>query len=117
MLSGESQFGREVSRCEIGVRDGVVEGGATMAGHEIDAGLVAGTGENLVQYSLDLCQFADGAGMEGGRTTGYRRRVRGAEIGAGTVCFAFGIISGGAGKQSQHPQVCVWSVFTADRRA
>ena len=31
--------------------------------------------------------------MEGGRTTGYRRRVRGVEIGVGTVRFAFGIIS------------------------
>ena len=32
--------------------------------------------------------------MAGGRTTGYRRSVRGAEIGARTVRFVFGAING-----------------------
>ena len=33
--------------------------------------------------------------MAGVRTTGYRRSVRGAEIGARTVRFVFGTINGG----------------------
>ena len=45
-------------------------------------------------YSLDVCRFAEGASMAGGRTTGYRRRVRGVEIGVRTVRFVFGIING-----------------------
>jgi hypothetical protein len=39
-----SGLGREVSRCEVGLRDVVVEGGATLAGLGVDAWLIAGGG-------------------------------------------------------------------------
>jgi hypothetical protein len=53
-------------------------------------------------YSLDVCRSAAGASMAGVCTTGYRRRARGAEIGARTVRFVFGIINaaGSAGSAS-----------------
>jgi hypothetical protein len=43
---------------------------------------------------FDVCRSAAGALMAGVCTTGYRRSVRGAEIGARTVRFVFGIING-----------------------
>jgi hypothetical protein len=72
----------------------------SLAGVEVEAGLVAAG--VIFWYSCDLCRYAEGASMGGGRTTGYRRRVRGAEIGVHIVRFVFGIINaaGSAGSAS-----------------
>ena len=64
----------------------------SVAGVEVEVGLVAAG--VIFWYSFDVCQSAEDASTAGGRTTGYRRCVRGAEIGARSARFVFGIING-----------------------
>jgi hypothetical protein len=57
-----SGLSRELSRCEVELLDVVVEGGATMVGLEVDAGLVPGRG-SLVQYwRMPICRRCEHGG-------------------------------------------------------
>jgi hypothetical protein len=75
----------------------------------VEVGLAAGGGG--FWYSLDVCRSAEGASMAGGRTTGYRRPVRGAEIGARSARFVFGIITGEEARAVPASGLCVQDVF------